>query len=118
MAGATSPRRESTIFAETGGQPEVRIRQRPLGADAPPGWGGLAWSPWADLDQAVREHAIPKASGLYRFRRRKTQPALHRRSEGRAGEGVRRGQARYPDLGRHWASRTCIYDRHLRCFSL
>jgi len=28
-------------------------------------WGGLSWSPWTDLDQAVRDHLIPATAGLY-----------------------------------------------------
>ncbi len=30
-------------------------------------WGGLSWSPWHDLDRAVRDYLIPVTAGLYRF---------------------------------------------------
>ena len=46
------------------------------------GWGGLSWSPWTDLDQAVRDHLIPVTADLYRFRARDDPGLLY------IGEGV------------------------------
>jgi hypothetical protein len=47
-------------------------------------WGDLSWSPWTDLDQAVRDHLIPVTAGLYRFRARDDPGLLY------IGEGVNR----------------------------